>query len=63
MMFFQYIVTTTPSQNVFNTLVFLLLMAIRLVICIITAQNVRLVRRSFFKSLYFITIALYIYHV
>ena len=44
-------------------LVFLLMFAIRFVICIITAQNVRLVHRSFFKSLCFITIVLYIYYV
>ena len=44
-------------------LVFLLMIAIRFVIYIITAQNVRLVHRSIFKSLYFITVALYIHHV
>ena len=39
------------------------MIAIRLAIYIITAQNVRLVHQSLFKSLYFITIALYIHHV
>ena len=43
-------------------LVFLLMIAIRFVIYIITAENVRLVHRSLFKSLYFITAALYIHH-
>ena len=43
--------------------VFLLMIAIRFVTYIITAQNVRLVHRSLFKSLYFITVALYIHHV
>ena len=43
-------------------LVFLLMIAIRFVIYIITAENVRLVHRSLFKSLYFITVALYIHH-
>ena len=39
------------------------MIAIRFVICIITAQNVGLVHQSLFKGLYFLTIALYIYHV
>ena len=39
------------------------MIAIRFVTYIITAQNVRLVHRSLFKSLYFITVALYIHHV
>ena len=43
--------------------VFLLMIAIRFVTYIITAQNVRLVHRSLFKSLYFITVALYIHYV
>ena len=43
--------------------VFLLMIAISFVTYIITAQNVRLVHRSLFKSLYFITVALYINHV
>ena len=39
------------------------MIAIRFVTYIITAQNIRLVHRSLFKSLYFITVALYIHHV
>ena len=38
------------------------MIAIRFVTYIITAQNIRLVHRSLFKSLYFITVALYIHH-
>ena len=41
----------------------LLMIAIRFVTYIITAQNVRLIHRSLFKSLYFISVALYIHHV
>ena len=44
-------------------LVFLITIANRFVTYIITAQNVWLVHQSLFKSLYFITIALYIHHV
>ena len=39
------------------------MIAIRFVIYIITTQNVGLVHRSLFKSLYFITIGFYIHHV
>ena len=54
-----------PLFKIYSTkiLVFLLMIPIRSVIYIITAQNIRLVHRSLFKSLYFITIALYIHHV
>ena len=45
-----------------KTLLFLLMIAIRFVIYIINAQHVRLIHRSLFKSLYFITIAFYIHH-
>ena len=44
-------------------LIFLLIIAIRFVIYITTTQNVRLVHRSLFESLYFKTIAFYIHHV
>ena len=54
-----------PLSKIYSTkiLVFFLIIAIRFVIYIITAQNVRLFLWSLFKSLYLITIALYIHHL
>ena len=54
-----------PLSKTYSTkiLVSLLIIAIRFVICSITAQNVRLDHRSLFKGVYFVTIALYIHHV
>ena len=54
-----------PLSKIYSTkiLVLLLMIAIRFVIYITTGQNVRIVHRSLFKSLYFITIAFYIHHV
>ena len=64
-MFFSSRLIQQPLSKICTTkrLVFLLMITIRFVIYIITAQNVRLVHRFLFKSLYFITVALYIHHV
>ena len=64
MMLLPVVVTTTPFQ-IYSTKisVFQLMIAVRFVTYIITAQNVRFVCRSLSKSLYFITVALYIHHV
>ena len=64
-MFFSSRLIQQPLSKICTTkrLVFLLMITIRFVIYIITAQNVRLVHQSPFKSLYFITVAFYIHHV
>ena len=51
------------KTHLIEIVIFLLVLTVRYAISLSSAQNIRLVRRSLFHSLYFMSVLLYIHYV